>query len=338
MQVDVSAHIAELLYENESVAVPGLGGFVTNYKPAAIDQVQGKIHPPSKDLIFNKNLVGNDGLLVNYIKRKHDLPFSDAQTTVENYVAEIKEAIDRREIVLFPGIGRLYKDYENNLQFLPDNTNFNTESFGLPTVQFYPVVRSAGKEAGAVSTDTKDRKSSFSTGGILSGRISRWFQKYLAFIAAVSVIIVGMGLYLLFSDKKPDDGEMANLPTSRVNVSPSRVTAEDSIPEDDDLAIEGEDQWETEPEYPQDQLDTEGPTAPPSQKNCIIAIGTFADPDNVEKLVKRIYEEGFEPYIRETEKNTVVGVQMAYDDDAELDAALRTVQEKFDKRARVIKR
>ena len=31
--------------------------------------------------------------------------------------------------------------FENNVQFIPDSTNFNKAAFGLPTVNFYPILR-----------------------------------------------------------------------------------------------------------------------------------------------------------------------------------------------------
>ena len=64
----------------------------------------------------------------------------------------VKAAIERREIVVFPKVGRLYKDYEQNLQFLADNTNFNVDSFGLPDVQFYPITQSSEKVVKAVES------------------------------------------------------------------------------------------------------------------------------------------------------------------------------------------
>ena len=118
MEIDVGTYIGDLLYQNEKVNIPGLGGFTADYKTAELDHVQGKIAPPSKSLNFNSNLVVNDGLLINYIKEKHELSLGEAQKAVEDYVSRVKEAIGRREIVVFPEVGRLYKDYEQKLQFL----------------------------------------------------------------------------------------------------------------------------------------------------------------------------------------------------------------------------
>lgn len=354
MQIDVGAAIAELLYEHDSVNIPGLGGLVAKYKSAAIDQVQGKIHPPSKDLNFNNNLVVNDGLLVNLIKEKHQLSYGDALKAVEEYVKGIKEAIAKREIVVFPNVGRLYMDYEKNLQFLPDNTNFNTDVYGLPTVQFYPVLRAdQAKEKVATTTtapieDVLDKDD-------LTIQISKWFQKYLPYIGGLAMVLISLGLYFALSSDpsaSPNDNlKKVSDADHKINVSPSKVEdIEDEaepdpsldeessdvvtlIPEDEDETDEGQ------PEKTKDstpEINTEEPTSLPGAKVCKIVVGSFGSKRNVEKLVEKIFEAGFEPYTEKAGSLTRVGVQMTYDDASEPKAALRTIRKKFDENAKIV--
>ena len=141
MAYDVASSISELLLENNSVIVPGFGGFMLNYKPASIDHVQSVISPPAKVASFNKNLVINDGVLVNYIKNQNRCTLEQAKKIVDDYVEEIQAKIGKKEIIDFPEVGRLYKDYTEKIQFLPHDTNFNTSVFGLPTVKFQPIHR-----------------------------------------------------------------------------------------------------------------------------------------------------------------------------------------------------
>ena len=364
MQVDVGAYIADLLYEHDSVNIPGLGGLVANYKSATIDQVQGKIHPPSKDLNFNDNLVVNDGLLVNFIKEKHQLSYGDALRIVEEYVREIKEAIGKREIVVFPNVGRLYMDYEKNLQFLPDNTNFNTDVYGLPTVQFYPVIRSeqsVEEEFSSVNTPVGNIEEK----GGLSIQISKWFQKYLPYIVGISFVIVGLGFYFMLSGELPespgDNLRKVSDGDYKINVSPSKDEDEDgeedvlgldedieSLTEEDD----GEDlvriipdeeaeepvAAETEVEKEAKVIDTEEPSSIPGKKVCKIVVGSFGSKANVDKLVEKIYEAGFEPYTEKAGSLTRVGVQLAYDEESETRSALRTIRRKFDKNAKIVEK
>lgn len=360
MQIDVGAYIADLLYEHDSVNIPGLGGLVANYKSATIDQVQGKIHPPSKDLNFNDNLVVNDGLLVNFIKEQHQLSYGDALRIVEEYVKEIKEAIGKREIVVFPNVGRLYMDYEKNLQFLPDNTNFNTDVYGLPTVQFYPVIRSeqsVEEEFSSINAPTGNIEEK----GGLSIQISKWFQKYLPYIIGISFVIVALGFYFMLSGELPatpgDNLRKVSDADYKINVSPSKDDEEEeAIGLDEDLESLTEEEEEDlvriiPDEEPEDVptteakaekekrvINTEEPSSIPGKKVCKIVVGSFGSRSNVDKLVEKIYEAGFEPYTEKVNDLTRVGVQLAYDEDSETQSALRTIRKKFDKNAKIVEK
>lgn len=334
MQIDVGAYIADLLYEYDSVNVPGLGGFQSRYQPADIDQVQGKLHPPSKRLDFNENLVVDDGLLVNYIKEKHQLTYAEAERAVEEYVRGVKAAIEKREIVVFPRVGRLYKDYENKVQFLPDNTNFNTEAFGLPTVQFYPVShgqKTAAAATGSASTATVSGQSGQST----SAAIADWFQSYLPYIAAVSIIIVGIGIFLFLRDRGGAEAGKEEIPASRINKKPSMEESGDDVASLDDP--EDINDMENEAADP-NPLDTEGSTPRPGQKYAIIAIGLFGNEANVNNLTEKIFKAGYQAYTEQAGRLTRVGVRVNYSSERELDRVLEDVRNQFDSDAFVFQR
>lgn len=336
MQIDVGSYIAELLYEHDSMIVPGLGGFVTRYKAAEIDQVQGKIHPPSKDLHFNNNLVVNDGILINYIEKKHDLSYEEAEKAVADYVSQVKAAIDRREIVVFPQVGRLYKDYEQKLQFLPDNTNFNTDSFGLPTVEFHPigqVTPVAAPERERVSSTRRPPGPEPS----LSATIADWFQRYLPIIGALSVMVIALGLYfILRTDDKAPVPTAQSEPEATEAIPPSRINTRPSLngasPQDDPEDIVDMEEERLDP----GGFDTEGSTVVPGQKSAVIAIGLFRDQRNVNKLVEEIYKAGYEPRTEQVRGLTRVGVELAYEYPAEVEDALSDLRRRFNKDAFVL--
>jgi CCDC81-like prokaryotic HU domain 1/CCDC81-like prokaryotic HU domain 2 len=146
MQVDIAAHIEKLLFEHETLIIPTFGGFTSTRSPAAVDFVGGAVAPPSKTLAFNENLTIDDGILVHEISNACSISNDDARRLVLDFVESTKEALNQREIVTFPGVGRLYKNYAQKIQFLPDTTNFNTDSYGLPPLQFSPVARTRDQE------------------------------------------------------------------------------------------------------------------------------------------------------------------------------------------------
>jgi len=100
-------------------------------KESAIDQVQGMIHPPSKEILFNSNVLGDDGVLVDFIKRKYGVEEMPARTALAEFTNDLRLRIHRKEIIAIPDVGRLYLDFEKNVQFLPDRVNYNKDAFGL---------------------------------------------------------------------------------------------------------------------------------------------------------------------------------------------------------------
>lgn len=142
MTTHVSQALEKLLFEQETVILPGFGGFTTTRTSASVDYAQGSLTPPSRAIAFNENLTVNDGLLVQRVSRDFGIPTDQALEEVQDFVEKTRLSLDQREIITLPGVGRLYKNYAQKVQFLPDNANFNTDSFGLPPLQFSPIVRS----------------------------------------------------------------------------------------------------------------------------------------------------------------------------------------------------
>ncbi len=142
MSAHISQSLEKLLFDHETVILPGFGGFTTTKTPATVDYAQGALLPPSRAIVFNENLTVNDGLLVQRLC--HDYGFNSDQAfgEVQEFVEKTRNALDQREIITLPGVGRLYKNYAQKVQFLPDNANFNTDSYGLPPLQFSPIMRS----------------------------------------------------------------------------------------------------------------------------------------------------------------------------------------------------
>ena len=135
-------YISELLYNHDCVIVPGLGGFVANYKPATIQPIQNTFSPPSKSISFNKNLNNNDGLLANLIAQKEVVSFDVATKNIEDVVVEINQDLKLKKRITIQNIGDLFLNTENKIQFEPQNNiNYLLGSYGLPVFQKQPIVR-----------------------------------------------------------------------------------------------------------------------------------------------------------------------------------------------------
>jgi len=335
MVIDVKKHIGQILYERDSLIIPNLGGFVSTYKPAVIDHVQGMIQPPSKKLGFNKNLIINDGILINCIQEALDVPLAEAQKAINDFVSRTVEMLDNREIILFPGVGRLYKDYENNIQFLQDNTNYNTAVYGLPTLQFYPILRA--RTTGSLSSDTAVPQQS-------AGKSYNLRKTATAIMPFALIAIITIGSFMFFNRTTPiDNSEIASaLPIneSRINKKPSaeqlsivesfanKITKPEPVEEEPELFIEEEE--------PIDIRDTESATLSPKLKECVIIIGAFGKKAGVEKRVGQIIDLGYSVYQDKKGKLTRVGIQFAYQDEKEIKDKLDAMRDNFDNRAWVL--
>ncbi len=222
MTTDVNKAIQELLFEQTAVIVPSLGGFTSMPVPATVDYVQDVVTPPASKLDFNPNLVLNDGILVQYLQKNNLSTYQEAEALVENYVNSVRSTLERREIYEIPKVGRLYLDYEQKIRFMPEGTNFNADSFGLPTIDFQPLVKEKPKvvhtqprplvEAAAVETDPANDIEQPETSMLM---------KVLPWVVLLAAILIALALYKIFGGgpSKP----IAELPQAieRVNVKPA---------------------------------------------------------------------------------------------------------------------
>lgn len=133
----VEGIIGQLLLRHNCVIIPSFGGFVAKQVSAKIDFENGTMYPPSKSLLFNRQLVNNDGLLINEYASANGRSFDQA-------AAEVKEVTDHWKAKLQSGgrieidkVGKLFYDAENNICFEQDRFyNLLLESFGLSKVHF----------------------------------------------------------------------------------------------------------------------------------------------------------------------------------------------------------
>ena len=141
----LSPYILDLLYRYELVIIPDLGGFLVKSFSAQIDERTNTIHPPTKRLGFNTQLIENDGLLANHIASIDKIPYETALNFIKFEITELLETLKDSDVVL-DKIGSFSLNSEGNLVFEPDNeANFSPESFGLSSVVSPVVTRDLTK-------------------------------------------------------------------------------------------------------------------------------------------------------------------------------------------------
>ncbi len=324
----IEGAIKELLYEYDNVILPKLGGFVKQYKPASFDYVQGKITPPSTTLTFNENLVTDDGILVDYYQKKTGLPIDITKKHISEYVENCSASLKRKEVVSIPEVGRIMKDYEMKSKFISHQLNFNTDTFGLPEINYYPIQRNLPKQEDKIVETFNDvnpmpsASSSFNSEKAL--RIG--VPIALAFL----VVLTG---FLIFNSNEADlltdeaTKEASKLP---VNISPSE-SSDDSIYADEEVKENIEENIVKEETTVEEEIKVEPkiekeikpviveetkPVAP--KKNTvsgfskkIIYVGLFSKQKGVDITTANIVSKDFIPYTQKTKKGlTRVGIRV----------------------------
>ncbi len=353
MSNDVVKSISKLLYDNDLVIIPGFGGFEANYESARIDGVHGHLHPPRKAIFFNENIKTDDGLLLDTLVQKSGRTLAECKMTVETFVAECKEILNKKEIIALPEIGKIFKDIEQNVQFIPEDKNYLLDSYGLESIQYYPILRT--EEALAQSQTIQPQ--------ITSNEDSRSrYDGWLKYAGAAAAMLLFVLIYLGWMNDSTEQTIADNDPLQElnINVKPKAegtslktddadaplITMEDDISRQlqsdeetiDDAPMFAPDEVEKETSFENTGIENE--TVKDEiyeEKTCIIAIGAFRKEKGVRATLKKIEKAGFLPYI-ERMPNGLAKVGIQFDaNKANASDMLRQVQKKIEPTARILR-
>jgi nucleoid DNA-binding protein len=142
----IAKYISDLLYRYECVIVPNFGGFVTNEISAKVNHFTHTFYAPSKQLTFNSHLKNNDGLLANYIASAENISYSKAIEIIYKEVESWKSLLKNEELEV-ENIGSFSLNKDGNYIFEPANSiNYLTSSFGLSSYVSPAIKRITYKE------------------------------------------------------------------------------------------------------------------------------------------------------------------------------------------------
>ena len=141
----ISQHIFNLLRDQDCVIIPNFGAFICRNNSAKISSDKTKIFPPNKEISFNKSLIKNDGLLINYISSKDNLSYEKAEKKLNNWVIRNIKKLEKNDSIEIKNIGSLISK-EAKYFFTPDlNSILLKSSFGLKTIEVAELVKSNNK-------------------------------------------------------------------------------------------------------------------------------------------------------------------------------------------------
>lgn len=135
MNIDLlSKMIAELILDHDEVSLPGIGTFIAEYTGASFSDKGFTINPPYRKLSFRSREKSSD-LLVDFYSSTNGIEKSEARKVITSFVAEMKDILLKKKVMVFPGLGRLRATKENILFFVPDEElDIYPEGFGLAPV------------------------------------------------------------------------------------------------------------------------------------------------------------------------------------------------------------
>ncbi len=134
-EMNLEKVIAQLILKHACVIVPDFGGFISQRIPAVIDYKSKKILPPSKAVLFNKQLLSSDGLLIGVYANQKAISYDVASTEINETVRSWKSQLSAGQRVAIEHIGYLYLDKTAQVCFEQDKfVNLLLSSYGLPGI------------------------------------------------------------------------------------------------------------------------------------------------------------------------------------------------------------
>ncbi len=301
MKINLDKYIQELLLQHDCVILPGLGGFVANYKPATFDASQKIVLPPSRQILFNPNLIHNDGLLYAHVSKETDYGYKEVQAMAEVYFKTIKYEVGKGLKFVIEDLGYFFINKARKIEFAQEtNDNLLIDSYGLSFLnykEFDKVQRRTEKSYLAVD-DTHPV--------IKQHRIRRWIYTGAAacLIAGMIIIPVKMGYINLSSfDLNPVDSFRKEQPVQKMVVSPTVTDTQLTDTEAGSIETEAG-TAESEAGYTKSESVSVKPEAEPISPDIEpatieapsyhIIVGSFKDLGNAQQLQQKMVGEGFE--------------------------------------------
>lgn len=126
--------VKDLILDNEEVALPGLGTFVTEMVSASFSDRGYTINPPYRKLSFRERQ-GSDNKLAELYSKANGTDLETSKKIIADFVAGVKDELINKKVVVFPGLGRLRATKENAFFFIPEeDLEIFTYGFGLSPV------------------------------------------------------------------------------------------------------------------------------------------------------------------------------------------------------------
>ena len=286
MKKTIDIYISELLFLHDCVIIPEFGGFVGNNQSAVLNEHTNTIYPPSKEILFNKNLKKNDGLLINHISNSEMISNENAKELVSEYVKNINEKIQKIRTFRIDKVGLISADLTGNILFLQDSlTNYNPNSFGLSS--------QSTKKVDKIEKKVEEIIKPIST---KTGRKKVWRA------AAILLPIIGLSFISITQEDKINEiySQMANLNPFSSFENPQIIPPKQEVEEmKETTTIEVTPIETKQPKEKKEDI---------IEMNFSVIAGAFRLEKNAIRLVNQLQEQNYNAEIIGTNKNGLIRV------------------------------
>lgn len=131
--------ICQLILRHNCVVLPNFGGFVSKTISAQIDFEKGFLQAPYKQLLFNRNLINDDGLVLAEYARLNGLYYQEGVSQLTDFTGKLNADLALGKQVSIPKLGIFSRDMDGIVRFEQDrHFNLLLSSYGLSNVTFVP--------------------------------------------------------------------------------------------------------------------------------------------------------------------------------------------------------
>ena len=133
MDIDLFSDIVKnLIVDNDEVALPGLGTFVSELMPSTFSDKGYTINPPYRRLSFRQRWNEGDTLLLDFYSKTNGTDKETSERVLSGFISGLKETLQTKKAIQLPGLGRLRATKENTFFFIADeDLDIYPYGFGL---------------------------------------------------------------------------------------------------------------------------------------------------------------------------------------------------------------
>lgn len=277
-------HIEYLLHTHNCVIVPNLGGFMLSFLPSKQVGV-AEFSAPCYELVFNRELTHNDGLLAESYMKMYGYSFEKATLQIEHAAQELKRELQQQGKVEMGKLGRFIMHDGKRFVYDPDSF-IRPDVFGLKTVALKPIIQL--QSASASKKSEKNRKAIIKNIGVGTAVAAIIFLALLIFPLSDSttehqnaqILFENSFLSELFTKKADGKTEKIESTVVTTGLISSEATTETAV-EENNIPT------------PMEETSSVEEVIPSDTPRYYIVMGVYKNPNGALKAIESLKAEGF---------------------------------------------